>query len=253
MYPTIIAANWKMNKTFHEGVQLAKEIACYLKTNPISNIEIILCPSFIHLEAVNKLVSSTSNLYLGAQNCHEQSAGAFTGEVSAAMLASLDVRYVLVGHSERRKNFGEDNRLIARKVDSILSCKLQPILCCGEPLSIRESKQHYAFIKQQLSESLFHLMPDQLQQLVIAYEPVWAIGTGLTPSLTEIEEMQEEIRNILSKQYNNILADNMRILYGGSCNATNVCNFIGLPGINGVLIGGASLHFKEFMHILCSL
>jgi len=253
MHPTIIAANWKMNKNFQEGLQLAKDIIQFIQTEPLAGAQIILFPSFIHLEAISKLLIPDVKLHLGAQNCHEQIAGAFTGEVSAAMLASVDVRYVLVGHSERRQNFGENNDFIAKKIDAILSCKLQPIFCCGEPLSVRENSRHYAFIEQQLTESLFHLKPDQLQQVIIAYEPIWAIGTGLTPSLTEIEEMQQTIRNILAKQYNTTLADNMVILYGGSCNATNITNFISLPGINGVLIGGASLHFKEFMHILSSL
>ena len=253
MHPIIIAANWKMNKTFQEGLQLAEEIACYLETNPVANTEVILFSSFIHLEAISKLLMPDTRLYLGAQNCHEQIAGAFTGEISAAMLASVNVCYVLVGHSERRQNFGEDNSLLARKIDAILSCKLQPIFCCGEPLPIRKNNQHYTFIRQQLAESLFHLTHDQLQQVVIAYEPIWAIGTGLTPSLVEIEDMQHEIRNILAKQYNSTLADNMRILYGGSCNVSNIPRIVSLSGINGVLIGGASLHFKEFIHILSSL
>ncbi|MHB9147617.1 MAG: triose-phosphate isomerase [Candidatus Amoebophilus sp.] len=253
MHHTIIAANWKMNKNFQEGLQLAKEIIQFIQAEPLAGAQIILFPSFIHLEAISKLLTLDVNLHLGAQNCHEQIAGAFTGEVSAAMLASIDVRYVLVGHSERRQNFAEDNDLIAKKIDAILSCKLQPVFCCGESLSVRESNQHYAFIEQQIAESLFHLTPDELQQIIIAYEPIWAIGTGLVPSLTEIEEMQQTIRNILTKQYNTDLVDNMVILYGGSCNASNVTKLISLSGINGVLIGGASLHFKEFIHILRSL
>jgi triosephosphate isomerase len=253
MYPTIIVANWKMNKDFQEGLHLAKEITHFIQTNPLAHAQIILLPPFIHLEAIGKLLKPEDNIYLGAQNCHQQAAGGFTGEISVAMLASVGVRYVLVGHSERRHYFKEDNSLIAKKIDTILSYKLQPIFCCGEPLSIRESNEHYKFIEQQLTESIFHIPGEQIQQLMIAYEPVWAIGTGVTPSLAEIKDMQQEIRNILAKRYGNTLADNMVILYGGSCNINNIHNIVDLLGINGALIGGASLHFKEFIDILSTL
>jgi triosephosphate isomerase len=249
----IIAANWKMHKTFDEGLQLAQEIIFYLEHHAIPDMEVILFPSFIHLQAISRLLPSGRKVYLGAQNCHYELAGAFTGEVSALMLASIPIQYVLVGHSERRQNFLEDNRLIAQKIDAALNMNLQPVFCCGETLSIREKNQHYHFIKEQLSESLFHLKAEQVQQIKIAYEPVWAIGTGIIPSLLEIADMQKEIRDMLAIQYNSTLADHVAILYGGSCNSNNILDLIDISGINGVLIGGASLHLKEFLNILNSL
>jgi triosephosphate isomerase len=254
MAPKIIAANWKMHKTFEEGLQLAKEIIHYLQDYPISNNQVILFPTFIHLEAINRLLLTTGvEVDLGAQNCHYESAGAFTGEIAVNMLASVGVSYVLVGHSERRQNFLESNDLIARKIDAILNCGLQPILCCGEALGIREKDQHYSFIRQQIAESLFHLNAKQIQQVKIAYEPVWAIGTGVVPNPLEVQNMQHEIRNILHMKYSSSIADNTTILYGGSCNAANASTFVNIPGINGLLIGGASLHLKEFLNILKSL
>lgn len=253
MKPKFIAANWKMHKTFVEGYELAKEIIEHVATHYMPDIEVALFPPFIHLQAISKLLSCSQQLYLGAQNCHYEMDGPFTGEVSASMLASIDVKYVLVGHSERRHYFSEGNELIAKKIDAILKCGLQPIFCCGEVLEVREKGQQYDFIKGQLAQSLFHLTPHHIQQLKIAYEPVWAIGTGMTPSLVEVKDMQNEIRDILSVQYNSQLAEKASVLYGGSCNSKNIAGFVSIPGIDGTLIGGASLDFREFVNILGSL
>lgn len=250
MKPTIIAANWKMHKSLKEGIELAQEIIIHLTTHPLPDVQVILLPSFLHLGAIHRLLPPSAALCLGAQNCHDQLFGAFTGEVSASMLASLGVRYVLVGHSERRQYVVESNELIARKVDAALQCGVRPIFCCGESWSVREGNQHYAYIEQQIADSLFHLTAEQIQQVVIAYEPVWAIGTGKTPDPVAIAGMQAGIRVILEKRYSSAISNRAILLYGGSCNANNVRDFIHIEGINGVLIGNASLQAKDFLDIL---
>eukprot|EP01132_Coremiostelium_polycephalum_P000279 gene279-364_t len=243
-----------MNKTFQDGLQLAQQIAEHQhQVAHSNNPTIILIPPFIHLEAISHVIAPLAHLALGAQNCHEQPMGAYTGEISVPLLASTGVQYVLVGHSERRQYHQEGHALLAQKVDAVLQGKLQPIFCCGEPREIRESHQHLAFITQQLSESLFHLAYAQVQQLIIAYEPVWSIGTGRIPSLADIHEMQLHIRQVIAQQYDPHLAHQLPILYGGSCNADNIQQIVSIPGINGALIGGASLHLTEFIRILSCL
>ncbi len=253
MKPTMIAANWKMHKTLQEGLELAQEIIIYLTTHPLPDAQVVLFPSFIHLGAIHRLLPPYLSLCLGAQNCHDQSSGAFTGEVSVSMLASVGASYVLVGHSERRQYFGESHELIARKIDAALRCKVRPIFCCGEPWNVREHNQHHAYIEKQVADSLFHLTAEQIQQVIIAYEPVWAIGTGKTPDTTAIASMQAVIRDTLARRYNTLVADGATLLYGGSCNANNVRDFIHIAGINGVLVGNASLHVKDFLHMLSAL
>lgn len=253
MKPTIIAANWKMHKTLQEGLELVQEIMIYLTAHPLPDVQVILFPSFIHLGAIHRLLPPSIYLCLGAQNCHEKLSGAFTGEISASMLASVGVRYVLVGHSERRQYLGESQEQIARKVDAALQCNVQPIFCCGEPWEVRERNQHHEYIEKQIADSLFHLAAEQVQQVIIAYEPVWAIGTSKTPDSVAIAGMQAVIRNVLAKQYNASIADRAMLLYGGSCNASNVRDFMHIAGIDGVLVGNASLHVKDFLHMLSAL
>lgn len=253
MKPVIIAANWKMHKTLQEGLAWTQEITDYLAMLPLFNTKIILLPSFIHLEAIRQLLSTSFACYLGAQNCHDQLTGAFTGEVSASMLASVGVHYVLVGHSERRQYVGESPQQLAQKIDAVLAYNMQPIFCCGEPWEIREQNQQDEYIANQLTESLFHLSAAQLQQVIIAYEPVWAIGTGKTPDAITIAAMQAVIRNILASKYNMLVADHITLLYGGSCNANNIHEFIPIVGINGVLVGNSSLHVKDFLLMLKAL
>jgi triosephosphate isomerase len=246
----IIVANWKMHKTLSEGVAWVQDIKTYAQEHPLDRLQIIILPPFIHLDAINKLLTPLLPLLLGAQHSHQELSGAFTGEVSPPMLASVGARYVLVGHSERRQHFGEINKVVAAKISSLLKSQLQPIVCCGEPLAIRERKQQYAFIRRQLQESMLGRPKEELQQLLIAYEPVWAIGTGRTPQVADIEAMQYEIRQVVAQCYDTTLASSLLILYGGSCNAQNVATFINVPGINGVLIGASCLHSKEFTDIL---
>lgn len=253
MKPTIIAANWKMHKTLQEGLELAQELIIYLTTHPLSHIQVILFPSFIHLEAIQELLSPHLKLYLGAQNCHDQLSGAFTGEVSAAMLASVKVSYVLVGHSERRQYCGESHAQIAKKIEAALQYNMQPIFCCGEPWEVRARNQHHDYIAQQIKDSLFDLSPEKINRIMIAYEPVWAIGTGKTPDASDIAGMQALIRDILARHYDASVADGVILLYGGSCNASNIQDFVGIAGINGVLVGNASLYMKDFLPILNAL
>lgn len=253
MKPTIIAANWKMHKTLQEGLEWVQEIMGYLTMHSLPSTQVVLLPSFIHLEAFHQLLPSYIALHLGAQNCHEKLSGAFTGEVSASMLASVGASYVLVGHSERRQYFAESHGQIARKIDAALQCNMQPIFCCGEPWEVRENNQHHEYIEQQIADSLFHLTAEQIKQVIIAYEPVWAIGTGKTPDIAAIAGMQAVIRDILAQQYGTSIADGITLLYGGSCNASNVRSFIRIAGINGVLVGNASLHVKDFLHMLRAL
>jgi triosephosphate isomerase len=247
----IIVANWKMHKTLSEGLAWVQEIKTYAQKHSLDRLQIIILPPFIYLDAINKLLTSALPLLLGAQHSHQELRGAFTGEISPPMLASVGgVGYVLVGHSERRQHFGETNKVVASKISSLLKSQLRPIVCCGEPLSIRERKQQYAFIRRQLQESILGRPKEELQQFLIAYEPVWAIGTGKTPQAADIEAMQYEIRHVVAQYYDTTLASSLPILYGGSCNAQNVATFINLPGINGVLIGTSCLNPKEFTDIL---
>lgn len=253
MQTRIIAGNWKMHKTLEQGLQLVKVLIDQLQENAMQEANIILFPPFTHLEAINQLISAAkaSNLiHLGAQNCHHQQEGAFTGEVSAAMLRSVGARYVLVGHSERRKYFGEDPAVLATKVDTALMHALQPIFCCGEPWPIREKGLAFSFVCQQLAESLFHLTQAQIAQVIIAYEPVWAIGTGKIPSLLQIQDMHKAIRKTLAQQYNAEIAADIPILYGGSCNAQNAATILSCLAVDGALIGGASLEANSFMSII---
>jgi triosephosphate isomerase len=250
MKPTIIAANWKMHKTLQEGIEWIQEVITYLAMHASPSTQVILFPSFIHLKTIHQLVSPYTALHLGAQNCHDQLAGAFTGEVSASMLASVEVGYVLVGHSERRAYFTESHEQIARKIDAALQFNIQPIFCCGEPWNIREHNQHHEYIAKQIADSLFHLTAEQIQRLIIAYEPVWAIGTGRTPDKVAIAGMQAVIRDVLAQQYNTSIAENVPLLYGGSCHANNIRDFVHIAGINGVLIGNASLQAKDFLDML---
>lgn len=253
MKPTIIAANWKMNKTLSEGQNLTMELIAWLRTQQREDLKVILIPSFIHLASIYPLLASDLLLDLGAQNCHEKLAGAFTGEVSSAMLASVGARYVLIGHSERRLLYHEDHVLLASKVDMALAHGIKPIFCCGEPWSERTTQAHDGYIAKQLTESLFHLSAEKLQEVIIAYEPVWAIGTGQTPDVNAIADMQNAIRALVARHYTAEIADHIAFLYGGSCNAKNVKDFISIAGIDGVLVGNASLQSNDFLQLLAEI
>lgn len=240
-----------MNKTLGEAEALAKEVVS-LAGEIKGNVKVVLCVPFPFLQSV-KTLTKQSLVEVGAQNCSEHESGAYTGEVSAAMISSLNIPYVILGHSERRQYFGEEGKLLARKIDVALKNNLTPIFCCGEPLEIREAGTHEALVKEQVQESLFHLTAEQLKKLVIAYEPVWAIGTGKTATSQQAQEMHAVIRRQLSEKFGASVADEITILYGGSVKADNARELFSQPDVDGGLVGGASLKAKEFIEIARSI
>ena len=250
MRKKIVAGNWKMNMDYSAGISLFSEVANMVNDEVIGNQEIIVCPPFVHLNSLVQLVKSGSKISIGAQNCHQNESGAFTGEISASMLKSIGVRYVLLGHSERRQYFGETDELLAEKVKTVLNNGVQPIFCIGETLDERNSEKHFDVIERQLNKGLFHLNHEQFKQVVIAYEPVWAIGTGLTASPEQAQEIHAFIRVKIADWYSQALADDITILYGGSCNPKNAPDLFSQKDIDGGLIGGASLKSRDFTDII---
>ncbi|NBW04124.1 MAG: triose-phosphate isomerase, partial [Cytophagia bacterium] len=197
MRKKIVAGNWKMNKTAAEAIALANEVAQLVKAQVSADVQVIMAPPSLFISEVNKAVAGISNLAVSAQNCHEKSSGAYTGEISANMLATSGISYVILGHSERRQYFAESNAQLAAKVDAALAAGLTPIFCCGESLGLREGGEFLAYVAQQLTESLFHLSAEDFAKIVIAYEPIWAIGTGLTASSDQAQEMHAYLRGHL--------------------------------------------------------
>jgi len=245
----IVAGNWKMNNTLEEGVTLASEIVNIVTDELTDDVKMILCTPFIHLSSVSKIIGNAEKVSLGAQNCNDNLKGAFTGEISVDMLKSVGVKYVIIGHSERREYYGESNEFLAKKVNTVLGAGLTPIFCCGETLEIREEGKHFDFVTNQLTESLFHLTADEFSKLVIAYEPIWAIGTGVTASKEQAQEMHEKLRAHLASKYGAEVAESISILYGGSCNPKNAQELFAQKDIDGGLIGGASLKSRDFVDI----
>ena len=245
----IVAGNWKMNKTLEEGTQLSLDVAVQL---PKSDTTTVLCPPFTHIAAVSAAVAG-SGIHVGAQNCHPEASGAYTGEVSTSMLKSAGASYVVLGHSERRVLFGETDAFIAQKVSAALSGGLIPIFCCGELLDAREAGQQEAVVEEQVSGGLFHLDAGQFAQVVIAYEPVWAIGTGRTASPQQAQEMHRYIRSLIAAKYGDSVASATTILYGGSCKPDNAGELFSQPDVDGGLIGGASLNAADFVAIVNSM
>lgn len=248
MRQKIVAGNWKMNKTLEEAKILTAEVMAMVADEVKTDVKIILCPSFIYLLPLKNQLGNSSVL-LGAQNCSEHDSGAYTGEVSALMLASMGILYVILGHSERRQYFGENGKLLAKKIDKALAANLSPIFCCGEPLEIREAGTHEKLVKQQVEEALFHLSVEALRKIVIAYEPVWAIGTGKTATAQQAQEMHAVIRQHLASKYGKQAADEISILYGGSVKADNAKELFSCVDVDGGLVGGASLKSREFVDI----
>ena len=231
-----------MNTTVMEGLALLKE----LSTQKLpSDVEIIICPPATHLSSL----AGATNISIGVQNMFYEDKGAYTGEISAPMLIDLDVKYVLVGHSERREYFNETDEIVAKKINKALEHDLSPIFCCGEPLSIREKSNHVSYVKSQLEQGLFHLSPQEMMKLVLAYEPIWAIGTGETASPQQAQEMHKAIREIISNKYGISVADKVPILYGGSVNPGNAQNLFSQKDVDGGLVGGASLNPQGFGQI----
>ena len=253
MRKNIVAGNWKMNMDLGKGIQLFNEIQQLLKEEVKGDQEVIICPPYIHLSSLSQLVDPSNNLSIGAQNCHQTDSGAFTGEVSASIIASAGAAYVIIGHSERRLYFSEYNSLLAQKLDTVLKNGLKPIFCIGETLEQRNTETYFEVIKEQLTEASFHLQGAEYRKMVLAYEPVWAIGTGLTASPEQAQEIHSFIRNLLADKYDQDLANNMTILYGGSCNPKNASELFAKVDIDGGLIGGASLKARDFVDIIKAL
>jgi len=252
MRKQIAAANWKMNLTYQQGTALLQTMVSAdisLKENHLA----VFAVPFPYLEMAIDTVQHKNNFYISAQNCSDKKSGAYTGEVSAEMLKSLGLTYCLVGHSERREYFGESNQVLAEKVNICLANGITPVFCCGEALSVRESGKQNQFVELQLQESLFHLSPDQLKQIVIAYEPIWAIGTGKTASTEQAQEMHAHIRGVLKNKYGAAISDEVSILYGGSVKAANAREIFGSKDVDGGLVGGASLIANEFIEIIKAL
>ena len=247
----IVAGNWKMNKSFPDAEELIAEIADKLESMDTGHQDVILCPPYVYLEMATD-IAEDSVFSVGAQNMNENDNGAFTGEISGPMLSSMEVEYCIIGHSERRKYYGEDHALLAKKVDAALRNGIRPIFCCGEVLPEREANRHFEVVKKQLEESLFHIAAGQFQQVVIAYEPVWAIGTGVNATPAQAQEMHAYIRELVALKYGESLAAETSILYGGSCNASNARELFSQSDVDGGLIGGASLKTDEFLKIVTS-
>jgi triosephosphate isomerase (TIM) len=252
MRKQIAAANWKMNLSVEQAITLLDEIVS--KNIRLSeNQEAVFGVPFPYLLLAKDKINNSKNYFVAAQNCYTKESGAFTGEVSAAMLSSLDIKYVIVGHSERREYFSEDNQTLSLKVDVCLKNNLKPIFCCGESLEIREAGTQNDYVETQLKESLFHLDSSAIKDFVIAYEPIWAIGTGKTATADQAQEMHAHIRNVLAKKYGNEIAESISILYGGSVKANNAKEIFSKPDVDGGLVGGASLNATEFAEIITSL
>jgi len=251
MRKKIVAGNWKMNKTFLEAEELVAQVAEALESRKMENKTVVLCPPFPYLELATD-IAEEANFSVGAQNVYPEDSGAFTGEVSPSMLVSMEVEYCIIGHSERRKYFGESHEFLTRKLDALLKHNIIPIFCCGEVLPERKAKKHFKVVEKQLDESLFHLKKDEIAMVVIAYEPVWAIGTGVNATPQQAQEMHAFIRSLIAKKYSQKLADEIPILYGGSCNSKNAKELFSNPDVDGGLIGGASLKAEDFIGIVDS-
>ena len=249
MRKNIVAGNWKMNKNFEEAEELIDNIMTALEDKELpKNTLMILCPPFPYLEMCSEY-SDDSYFAVGAQNVNENDKGAYTGEVSAEMLRSLEVDYCIVGHSERRAYYGETDAIVARKVDQLLKNDIRPIVCCGEVLEEREAGKQFDVVRRQITDGLFHLSAEQFGHVVIAYEPVWAIGTGKTATPQQAQEIHAFIRGLIAEKYGKAVADETSILYGGSCKPSNAKELFANPDVDGGLIGGASLKAEDFMGI----
>jgi len=251
MRKKIVAGNWKMNLTLEAGKKLATEINAYINVNILDYMQVIISPSFVHLPDIVMIINC-KNIFVSAQNCSSEEKGAFTGEVSAEIVKSCGVSHVIIGHSERRQYFNEDNQILSNKVNCCLKNDLIPVFCCGEKLTERENNLQFTTIRKQLEEGLFNLTSEEFSKIIIAYEPVWAIGTGRNATPLQAQEMHNYIREIISIKYGNIIAEEISILYGGSCNPSNASEIFANKDVDGGLIGGASLKYDDFIKIINS-
>ncbi|MBD5192441.1 MAG: triose-phosphate isomerase [Bacteroidales bacterium] len=248
MRKNIVAGNWKMNTTLQEGVALAKEVNEALK-GATPKCDVIICVPFTHLASINAEIDQ-NKLGLGAENCADHKSGAYTGEVSASMVASTGATYVILGHSERRQYYGETSETLREKLALAFENNLTPIFCIGEVLEERENETHFEVVKKQIEEALFNLSAEEFGKVILAYEPVWAIGTGKTATDDQAQEMHAFIRSVIAEKYGKEVADNTSILYGGSCKPSNAAALFAKPDVDGGLIGGASLDCASFMGIV---
>ncbi len=252
MRKQIAAANWKMNLTYSEAENLLEALVKNNYSLQTHQQAIFAVPS-PYISLAQQKLTGTNNFFVAAQNCHQKNSGAYTGEVSAQMYKSMGIQYIVIGHSERREYFAESDALLAEKVDAVLATGSTPIFCCGEPLMIREAETQNAFVEAQLVNSLFHLSAEAIVNIVIAYEPIWAIGTGKTASSEQAQEIHAFIRSVLASKYGQSIADQISILYGGSVKAANAVEIFSQQDVDGGLVGGASLIATEFEAIIKAL
>jgi len=252
MRKRIVAGNWKMNTDVAAGVKLASDLMELLILNPApENVGVAIAPPFTHLSEVNKVIDPVK-ICLAAQNCASEASGAYTGEVSVGMLKSVGVMAVIIGHSERRAYFKEDHATLSKKVDLTIKNQMRPIFCCGEVLDERNAGIQNNIVESQLKESLFHLTSEDFKRAIIAYEPVWAIGTGVVATPDQAQEMHKFIRSLVAARYGTEIAEELTILYGGSCKSSNAVEIFSKPDVDGGLIGGAALDASEFHRIVQS-
>lgn len=247
MRKKIVAGNWKMNMNHQEALALIND----LKNNEAQmndEVQVIIAPPSIYLSEFSQI--SSERIAFAAQNCNENEIGAYTGELSVGMLNSIGLKYCLVGHSERREYFGETNELLKLKVNALLSQELTPIYCFGEVLTERESGNHFNIVKEQVSKALFHLNETEITNVILAYEPVWAIGTGVTASPEQAQEVHAFVRELLAEKYGQTIAEEISILYGGSCKPSNAKELFANPDVDGGLIGGAALKAETFIPVI---
>lgn len=252
MRKQIAAANWKMNLSLSEAESLLDQLLA-TEHHLTANQEVIFAVPAIFIPLATQKFAGKNNVFVAAQNCHSKSNGAYTGEISAPMLATVGVKHIVLGHSERREYFAESDTFLAEKTDAVLAAGSTPIFCCGEPLEIREAGTQNSFVEAQLKNSLFHLSADQITKVVIAYEPIWAIGTGKTASSEQAQEIHAYIRSVFAVKYGQAIADQISILYGGSVKAANAKEIFSQPDVDGGLVGGASLIANEFAAIINAL
>lgn len=244
----LLAGNWKMNTTVAEGKVLAKGILNFIENNPLE-LPLLIFPPATHLSELSKMSHTSEHLYLGAQNAHNEDNGAYTGEISVPMLKELEVKYLLVGHSERRAYFQESDRFLLSKLKKALEHKLKVVFCFGEALEIREANNYKSFVQDQIEQVLFHLDSSEMESVVLAYEPVWAIGTGKNASPEQAQEVHAFVRELLSDKFGQKCAEHTTILYGGSCKPSNAEALFSQKDVDGGLIGGASLKAEDFIQL----
>lgn len=251
MRKKIIVANWKMNLSYAEAMSLTDALVD--SADDLGHCSVILAAPFVYLHDLVSRIQSHPDFSIAAQNCYSEEKGAYTGEISASMLASIGVEHVIIGHSERRTIFKEDDLLLAQKINKVLEHGIIPIFCCGEDLSHRKSGQHFAMIENQLSKGLFHIDKKIISECIIAYEPVWAIGTGINASADNVQEMHSFIRQKIKEKYNDNISEQISIIYGGSVSQKNAEEIFTCADVDGGLVGGASLKSDEFLSIIQSM